>query len=97
MQTKRLTTILLCISMTMGLTKLDNEQFEWDDHGSYQGVENRSIALGSIYQQAVEKGLIHEREMLTVFYMQPLKGYIYECGNYGTGQWVCEGKTKGYA
>ena len=53
-----------------------------------------TLTLTEIYEQARE--LVGEK-ILTVFVDEPLKGTIYQCGNYKDGQWVKYGETRGYA
>ena len=78
-----------------GLVQLDNELFDWEIDGKFAGSVIRHISLNSIYRQAIEKGLITSG-LLTVFYTQPMKGYIYVCGNYSAGNWHLNGTTDGY-
>lgn len=84
-------------SFVQGMEQLDKDSFDWTVDCEYMGTECRHITLNEIYRQAVEKGYIKGREMLTVFHTSPLSGAIYQCGNYDKGMWVEVGTTKGYA
>ncbi len=79
------------------MVKIPNERFDWDTESEAEQLKRKSLCLNNIYKQAVEKQLISDRGSLIVITDSPLKGYIYECGNYGKGKWSFLGKTNGYA
>lgn len=53
-----------------------------------------TLTLSEIYEQAKE---LVDTRIFTVFVDEPLKGTIYQCGNYEDGKWVKYGSTRGYA
>ena len=79
------------------LSKIPNESFDWVSYGEEPEYEEKSLSLNDIYKQAIDRGIINPRDILTVVVDMPMKGYIYEWGNYGAGKWTLLGKTKGYA
>lgn len=84
-------------SFVSGMTAIGNDEFDWTSDDGFEGMLIRQISLNEIYKQAVAKKLINASDMLTVFLTTPLNGFIYQCGNYRSGNWVCVGTTKGYA
>ena len=79
-------------AMSSGMTQLPNESFHWKDAG-----EDQYITLADIRRQALEKGLVEDGDMMTVFQISPLEGKIYVCGNYSRNDWVLNGTTRGFA
>lgn len=53
-----------------------------------------TLTLSEIYEQAKE---LVDTRIFTVFIDEPLKGTIYQCGNYEDGKWIKYGSTRGYA
>ena len=80
-----------------GLNRLVNitDKLSWHKEyfdSLYMDIE--TLTLSEIWEQAKE---FSEDRILTVFEDSPLKGTIYQCGNYEEGKWVKLGNTMGYA
>ena len=80
-----------------GLDQLEkiNDKLSW--HSEY--VESlcsdvKYLTLREIWEQAKN---VSDRRLVTVFVNGPLRGTIYQCGNYEDGKWVMYGTTIGYA
>lgn len=58
----------------------------------YMNIE--FLTLSEIWEQAKD---LSEQRILTVFVDSPLRGTIFQCGNYEEGKWVKYGTTQGYA
>ena len=83
-------------SPSTGMTQLSNDSFDWHLYDK-NDISDKYLSLKEIYEQAVKQHIIKYTDLMTVFHIQPLKGSIYTCGNYESGNWHLNGTTKGYA
>lgn len=68
-----------------------DEKFKWNDPEEYGGW----LTLGEILEQL--KGMDFSGGVIYVWEDTPLRGTIYQCGNYEPDTWYEYGKTKGFA
>lgn len=81
-----------------GLDGLVNitDKLSWNIE-EYGDMEFKTLTLAEIRDQTKELRKTESGYLVTVFYIEPFSGMIYQLGNYGKDVWAEAGKLKGYA
>lgn len=82
------------------LMPFNKDSLEWRKDKEFSKVAQQDIyylTLGEIAQQLKKMNYHKRNSMLTIFVNQPLKGQIFQMGNYGNYVWYEVGRLRGYA